>query len=412
MNYLRRLARAGIVAMLIVTGGATRATVARQSSAASTAPTVTTADLIDRAYTAALNLDHDEAIALAKQAIASSPDDPDPHRALATILWFNILFRRGAVTVDHFMGGVTKSLGTLPKPPPELEAEFHRELETAIHLGEAKLATSPKDLDASYGLGSSYGLQASYSAAVEGSVFAAFKSARRAYDVEEDVLERDPKRAEAAIVVGTYRYIVSTLALPSRWMAYMVGFGGDKQKGIALVETALKDREAHVDAAAALILIYTREGRHEDALRLLRQLETEYPRNRLFVLERAGAALRAGHASEAETTLTQGLSQFERDARPKIPGERALWLYKRGMARVVLKRVPDAEADLRAALDSQPVEWVRGRIHLELGKVADLQGRRSVALDEYRQARTIADDNNDAIAEAAAGRFERRPYGG
>ena len=108
----------------------------------------------------------------------------------------------------------------------------------------------------------------------------------------------------------------------------------------------------------------------------------------------------------------QGLSQFERDTRPKIPGERALWLYKRAMARVVLKRVPEAEADLRAALESQPVEWVRGRIHLELGKVADLQGRRSVALGEYRQARTIADANNDAIAGAAAARFERRPYGG
>lgn len=398
--------------MLIVTGGTSRAVVPLQSTAAPKPSTATTADLIDRAYAAALNLDHDDAIALAKEAIASSPNDPDPHRALATILWFNILFRRGAVTVDHFMGGVTKSLGTLPKPPTELEAEFHRELDTAIRLGETKLQASPKNIDASYGLGSAYGLQASYSAAVEGSLLSAFKSARRAYDVEEEVLERDPKRAEAAIVVGTYRYIVATLSLPSRWMAYMAGFGGDKQKGIALVETALNDREAHVDASAALILIYTREGRHEDALRLLRKLEVEYPRNRLFVLERAGAALRAGHAQEAETTLTQGLSQFERDTRPKIPGERALWLYKRGMARVVLKRLPDAEIDLRAALDSQPVEWVRGRIHLELGKVADLQGRRSVALDEYRQARTIADANNDAIAEAAASRFERRPYGG
>ena len=101
------------------------------------------------------------------------------------------------------------------------------------------------------------------------------------------------------------------------------------------------------------------------------------------------------------------------------------WSYAHGTSEVPLRsetiggalsrtaaRVPEAEADLRAALESQPVEWVRGRIHLELGKVADLQGRRSVALGEYRQARTIADANNDAIAEAAAERFERRPYSG
>lgn len=410
MSSTRRLVSLSLVATLVAAGGASRAASPRQTPAAiRPAPA---AELVDRAYTAAYNLDHDDAVALAKQAIAVNPNDPDPHRALAAILWLNILFRRGAVTVDHFMGGVAKSLGTLPKPPPELDAEFHRELDTAIRLAEAKLAASPKDIDASYGLGSAFGLQASYAAAVEGSTFAAFKSARRAYDIEEGVLERDPKRAEAAIVVGTYRYIVSTLAMPSRWMAYMVGFGGGKEKGIALVEAALKDREAHVDAAAALILIYTREGRHDDALQLLRELEKEYPRNRLFVLERAGAAIRAGHAAEADAALTQGLSQFERDARPKIPGERAFWLYKRGMARVLLKRVPDAEADLRAALENQPVEWVRGRIHLELGKVTDLQGKRAVALGEYRQARTIADANNDAIAAAAASRFERRPYGG
>ncbi|HKW01080.1 MAG TPA: tetratricopeptide repeat protein [Vicinamibacterales bacterium] len=410
MTFTRRLVSAGLAATMIATSAAGRAFTQGQTPAAiGPAPA---AALVDRAYTAAYNLDHDEAVALAKQAIAINQNDPDPHRALAAILWLNILFRRGAVTVDHFMGGVAKSLGTLPKPPAELDAEFHRELDTAIRLAEARLAASPKDIDASYGLGSAYGLQASYAAAVEGSTLSAFKSARRAYDVEEEVLERDPNRAEAAIIVGTYRYIVSTLAMPSRWVAYMAGFGGDKNKGIALVEAALKDREAHVDASAALILIYTREGRHDDALQLLRELEKAYPRNRLFVLERGGAAIRAGHAAEAEAALTQGLSQFERDTRAKIPGERAFWLYKRAMARVLLKRVPDAEADLRAALDNQPVEWVRGRIHLELGKAADLQGKRDVALGEYRQARTIADANNDAIAEAAASRFERRPYGG
>jgi tetratricopeptide (TPR) repeat protein len=410
MTFTRRLVSAGLVATAIATSGASRAAMPGQTPAAiGPAPA---AALVDRAYTAAYNLDHDDAVALAKQAIALNPKDPDPHRALAAILWLNILFHRGAVTVDHFMGGVAKSLGTLPKPPAEIDAEFHRELDTAIRLAQTRLAASPTDIDANYGLGSAYGLEASYAAAVEGSTFAAFKSARRAYDVEEEVLERDPNRAEAAIIVGTYRYIVSTLAMPSRWMAYIAGFGGGKEKGIALVETALKDREAHVDASAALILIYTREGRHDDALQILRELETTYPRNRLFVLERAGAAIRAGHAAEAEAALTQGLSQFERDPRPKIPGERAFWLYKRGMARVLLKRVPDAEADLRAALENQPVEWVRGRIHLELGKVADLQGKRDVAVGEYRQARTIATANNDAIAEAAAGRFERRPYSG
>lgn len=409
MTGVRWLVSAGLVAALIATAGPGSA--APQSSLPAAGAQSPVAHLIDQAYTAAYSLDHDQAIALARQAVAQGPDDPDAHRAVASIVWLNILFRRGAVTIDHYLGGVTKSLGSLPKPPPELVDEFHRELETSIRLSEAKLEKSPRDIEARYGLGSAYGLEASYEAAVEGSTFAAFRSAKKAYDAAETVLASDPHKFEAAIIVGTYRYVVATLGLPSRWMAYVAGFGGGKEKGIALIETALNNHDSHVDAATALVLIYSREGRYEDVLRLLRELETEFPRNRLFVLERGATAIRAGRADEAETVLTAGLAQLEQDTRPKIPGEHALWLYKRGAARNLLHRSTDAQSDLRAALDLQPVEWVRGRIHLELGKSEDLQGRRPEAVAEYRQARTIAETINDPIGLAEAGRLERRPFG-
>jgi hypothetical protein len=143
MSVTRRFVCAGLVATTIVTGGASRAASPEQTPAA-IGPAPATA-MIDRAYTTAYNLDHDEAVALARQAIALNPGDPNAHRALAAILMLNILFRRGAVTVDHFMGGVAKSLGTLPKPQPELDAEPLR-ADTAIHRG-SQPAASPKDID-------------------------------------------------------------------------------------------------------------------------------------------------------------------------------------------------------------------------------------------------------------------------
>ena len=406
---VRALASIGVALALVATSEPELAATRRQAASPSTAA-ATAKDLVDRAFDAAYSLDHDEAIALARQAIAVSPDDPDTHRGLAAILWLNILFRRGAVTIDHYMGSVTKSMGTLPKPPAELIDEFHRELDTSIRIAQARLDKSPKDADAKYDLGSAYALEASYAAAVEGSTFAAFKSARRAYDLEEDVLDQQPDRAEAAIVVGSYRYLVATLNLPTRWVAYMAGFGGGKARGIALVESALNDPEAHMDASTALILIYTREGRFEDVLKLLGRLEHEYPRNRILALEQGATNIRAGHYAEAEAVLTVGLSQFEHDPRPKVPGERALWLYKRGAARVLLHHPVDAQADLRAALEAAPVEWVRGRIRLELGKTEDLQGHRQAAIGEYRQAHQIADANNDPIGSTAAARYERQPF--
>jgi hypothetical protein len=64
---------------------------------------------LKNALTAAYNLDHDEALALARRAVALDPDNPKVHRGLAAILWLHILFNRGAVTIDHYMGSISKS---------------------------------------------------------------------------------------------------------------------------------------------------------------------------------------------------------------------------------------------------------------------------------------------------------------
>jgi tetratricopeptide (TPR) repeat protein len=325
-------------------------------------------------------------------------------------VWFDIIFRRGAVTIDYYLGGLTKSQLTPPKPPTALDAEFKVELNQAIALAERRLAANPRDVQAKYDLGAAYGLEASYLASVEGSMTAALMSARRAFNAQEEVLAADPRRLGAGVVVGTYRYLVAGLALPSRMLAYMVGFGGGKERGISLLDTATHDAAAHVEAKTALALIYSREGRHLDAMQLLGELADEYPKNRLFVLEQGSAAIRAGKAAEADALLTRGLEMFDTDTRLKFPGERALWLYKRGLARFNLNTYGLAALDLNSALQQAPLDWVRGRIFLTLGKIADLGGHRNDAVAAYRTAREIGAKTNDPASAAEATRLLQRPF--
>ena len=365
---------------------------------------------IAAAFQASYNLDHDEALAAARAVAASAPDQSRAHRSVASILWLHALFARGAVTVDHYMGGMTRSRLTLEKPAPAVADEFHRELARAITLAEGRVKAAPGDVRALHDLAAAYGLSASWSASVDGRLRAAFGTARKAYNAAEEVLERSPERVSAGTIVGTYRYAVSGLGVATRMLAYVAGFGGGKERGIALIEAASRRGESQFEARTALVIIYSREGRHDEAYRLLGEMAAQYPKNRLLVLEQGAAAVRAGKAREAEALLSKGLAAFEQDARRKMPGERALWLYKRATARLALDRRDEAAGDLQAALTSQPQPWVQGRIHLELGKLADLAGRRPEAVAKYVMARDIGQTANDPTSVTEASRLLRQPF--
>jgi tetratricopeptide (TPR) repeat protein len=354
--------------------------------------------LRDRAADLVYNLDHAEAIALLRKAVAADPNDSNNHRALASSIWLDILYRRGAVTVDHYLGSVTKSAVDLKNPPGELEAEFKRAIAKAIELAEKRVAAAPRDAQAHFELGTALGLQASYIASVEGKLRAGFGAARRSYDEQEMALELDRNRKEAGLIVGTYRYLVSTLPLWMRVGAYLAGFGGGKELGIRMIEeTAAAGGENRTDAEFALVLLYNREKRYDDALRVLGNLRRRYPRNRLVLLEAGGTALRGNKPAEAETLLTEGLAMFARDSRAKIPGEEALWHYKRGAARVLLRKRDEALADLRLAQSPAAAGWVQGRSHLEMARLARQQGDREGARRAAAQAIAVCTNSNDPI---------------
>jgi tetratricopeptide (TPR) repeat protein len=342
------------------------------------------------------NLEHAEAMAAFKQAVAADPADAAAYRGLAATYWLSITFTRGNMTVDDYLGRPTKPNAGLAPAPPETVAAFREAIEKAIAIARQRLVVNPKDADAHYQLGAAVGLRASYTATVDGSVTGAFRAAREAYDEHEQVLSIDPRRKDAGLIVGTYRYIVATLALPLRMMAYVAGFGGNREKGLHLIEEAAAyGGENQTDARFALLLLYNREKRYGDALAQLALLREKYPRNRLVWLESGSTCIRAGRYGEAERFLDEGVRRFADDRRPRMFGEDALWYYKRGTARAWNGKPRDAEPDLRKALSVPGRKWVYARTHLELGRIAVNAGNKAAARPELQQAIALSDTDND-----------------
>ena len=365
------------------------------------------AQLRARAYELAYNLDYDEAVRELEAAVRADPADAAAERGLAAIPWLLISFRRGAVTVDEYLGSLSKQNVAMRQPPADLAERFERHAARALQLAEDAVERRPRDPEALYQLGAVVGLQASYVATVDGKILGAFRAARRAYDAHERVLAIDPARTDAGLVVGTYRYIVGIMSLPLRMMAYVAGFGGGKDRGLQLIEDAAASRtDASADAKFALVLLYNRERRYADARRILSELQRDYARNRILWLEAGATALRAGHAAEAERQLSTGLKMLASDTRPRMFGEEALWLQKHGAALLALGRTADAEAEQRRVLTLESRRWVAGRAHAELGTIADLRNDRADARTHFRQAVALAEEDHDTIgAEAARARI-------
>jgi tetratricopeptide (TPR) repeat protein len=350
------------------------------------------------------NLDHEEALAAFQAAIAADPSDPAPHRLIAATMWINLLFRQGAVTVDDYLGQARADLARTP-PPAELDAAFRAQVGRALALAEQRLRDNPADADAHFQVGAAHGFLASYTATVDGRVLGGVRAARRAYREHKRVIELDPRRKDAGLIVGMYRYAVSTLPAPWRLLAGIAGFGGGRQRGLRMVEEAAAyPSDVQTNALFALIVIYNREERHGDALRVIGQLQRLYPRNRLLWLEAASTALRAGQPAEARKAIEEGLARLLHDPRPRAFGEEARWRYYHGAALVASRQVEAADCELRAVLTGEAHDWLRGRAHKELGKLADLAGDRARAAQEYRLAARIcrAHRDSDCSEEAAA----------
>ena len=164
-----RARRPVIVALLLTALIAAPGTAAQQTSR----------EVRQRASDLVYNLDHEEAIKLLRQAVAADPNDSRNYRALASAVWLLILYQRGGVTVDHYLGSFSRSSVDMKKPNAELDAEFKQAVAKAIELAEKRVAASPKDVQAQFDLGTAVGLQASYIASVVGKLMAGFRAARR-----------------------------------------------------------------------------------------------------------------------------------------------------------------------------------------------------------------------------------------
>src|SRR5437867_6087183 len=210
----------------------------------------------DSAFNHFYNLEYDQAIAELEKALAAKPDSANLHNYIAECIQFREMFKVGALESELVTGA--NSFLRRPKidTTPEIEKRFFDEIQKAMSLAEARLKANPNDTKALYALGVTYGLRGNWNFLIRKAWKDALHDATTARKLHNRVTELDPSNYDARLVQGAHDYIVGSLPAFYKMLGFLVGFHGDRDKGIrTLQEVAEKGNYNAVDAKVFLCAI-------------------------------------------------------------------------------------------------------------------------------------------------------------
>ncbi len=344
------------------------------------------------------NIDYDKANRDFNEIVKLYPNHPGGYQLLAARLWIKTLYESRRLQVSLYSSQSFYANGDV-KVDPKIVTEFRNLTREAKRLAEAKLKQEPKNIEALDFLANTEGLKASFEEAVERRHFAALRDGNDAVDHHREVLKLDPKYIDANITIGLYEYVVGSLPLPVKILAGATGYRGSKKKGLALLEQVAKEgRWSQDDAKSVLILLYTRERRFADVIKLTRELSEKYPRNYLVRIETADALVSLAGIKRKEKDLAgavqaekEAFATFDellRDRNVRDSATRALDLihFKYGEALLMAGYNDRAAKSFLAATKVDRAEpGLITMAHLYAARSYDVAGKRDEALAQYKE---------------------------
>lgn len=345
------------------------------------------------------NLEYDQALAEFEAAQKQDPQAIAPYDHIAQTLLYREMYRNGALETELVSGNNPFLRREKMNPPPEVQKEFAEAIEKAISLADARLLKNPNDASALLGRGVAYGLRANYNFLVRKAWRDALHDATEARKDCNRVSELDPTNYDAHLIQGVHDYVVGSLPWSWRMLGFLVGFHGDKERGLETIEEVSKKGNLNkVDAEVLLCALYRREGESRKALPLLEDLQKRFPRNHLVLFEQAQMYSQLGDKTKAIAAIQKivdmkkaGLAGFARVPWEKIYfqlGTIQFWYNDLEPALDNLKKVTAShnEVDLNTGV----LAWMR------VGQIYDMKHRRNEAIDAYRHAIAFAPEADAA----------------
>jgi tetratricopeptide (TPR) repeat protein len=355
--------------------------------------------LAKRAFEHFYNMEYDRSIKEFEQLVKEYPENPIANNYLLSAVMFKEMYRIGALDSESYANDSFLDIKAKRPLDPEVTKRVDELLDRSEKLCNDRLQKTPNDIDALYARGVARGMRSTFMGMGQRAWLAAARSALSARRDHERVLQLDPTFVDAKMSVGIHNYIIGSLNWFYRSMIALAGVTGNKQKGLDyLRQVADANGQASMDARIALALFLRREQKYPEALKVVKSMMDQYPKNYLAAIEYAHLLNAAGRGREAVDTYRKVLSSCREGKFPLCdPQSVAFGLggALRGQRRF------DEAADAFAMVESfpQPEKKLVLRSKLAAGEMYDSAAKRELAIQEYKEV--LAADASSPEGQAA-----------
>jgi tetratricopeptide (TPR) repeat protein len=356
-------------------------------------------------------LDYDGALAKFDAVQKAHPQDPIAYDYLLTVTIFRELYHQDLLDTtyyahDSFLTTRRGDIRIAQANRDRIEFLFN----TAQSLADRRIKADDRDKDAYFARGYARGLHAAFLTLADHSWVASARQGLAARNDSEAVLKIDPGYADAKMAVGIQLFAVASLPRFIRLMVGMMGVGGNKEKGLALLrEAAMHGTLVSVEARTALSLFLRHDGRYKEAIEVQHGLAAEFPHDYLYRLEEANLTKDLGDGPGAIAIYKSVLADARKPGYFIDPRLQMAWFGLADTERGQNLRRDAVEHYLMAADQPTASDWLKRRALVNAGEMFDLLGDRADAVKQYQRASAAGGDQSQT---ELAKRYLQTPYTG
>ncbi|MEO6694407.1 MAG: tetratricopeptide repeat protein [Ignavibacteria bacterium] len=274
--------------------------------------------------------------------------------------------------------------------PSRDEVMFEKYLQLSdilIVRAENILDKNENDFDALYYKGLSHSYRSLLMLSLNKSLLKAASNGNDGYRILSMLIEKKPDYYDAYMGLGLYKIAIGFVPEKFQWLLTLIGFNGNIQEGVRLLETSLANGKYTKVESKAFLSIFSIKEREDDdrrALNFSRELTEEFPSSSVFRLFYSSLLLQNGLTEDAIKVSNEALGINKNSFQDEVKKTANAIL---GTAYFRQNDFPKASEYLDEYM-KYVIREDRYNVYLfTLGVSQELSGNRTLAVSKYKSVR-------------------------